>query len=44
MNEIVKEPVSQIAQSFRDRISSPLWGYVFSLGYPVTGLISYLSL
>ncbi len=29
MNEIVKEPVSQIAQSFRDRISSPLWGYVF---------------
>lgn len=29
MNEIVKEPVNQIAQSFRDRISSPLWGYVF---------------
>ncbi|QIU90423.1 hypothetical protein [Yokenella regensburgei] len=29
MNEIVKEPVTQIAQSFRDRISSPLWGYVF---------------
>jgi len=29
MNEIVKEPVSQIVQSFRDRISSPLWGYVF---------------
>ncbi|MGG1905323.1 hypothetical protein ABFY47_24620 [Enterobacter ludwigii] len=29
MNEIVKEPVTQIAQSIRDRISSPLWGYVF---------------
>lgn len=29
MSEITKEPVEQVKQAFKDRISSPLWGYVF---------------
>lgn len=29
MSEIIKEPVEQIKQAFKERISSPLWGYVF---------------
>lgn len=29
MSEIIKEPVEQVKQAFKDRISSPLWGYVF---------------
>ncbi|MGE9549914.1 hypothetical protein ACQPT2_01570 [Erwinia amylovora] len=29
MSEIMKEPVEQVKQAFRERISSPLWGYVF---------------
>ena len=29
MSEIEKEPVEQIKQVLKDRISSPLWGYVF---------------
>ncbi len=29
MGEVTKEPVEQVKQAFKDRISSPLWGYVF---------------
>ncbi|HDG7923998.1 TPA: hypothetical protein PCK61_004370, partial [Klebsiella quasipneumoniae] len=29
MSEIEKEPVEQIKQVLKERISSPLWGYVF---------------
>jgi len=29
MSEITKEPVEQIKQAFKDRVSIPLWGYVF---------------
>ncbi|HBR4237535.1 TPA: hypothetical protein L9U79_000554 [Klebsiella pneumoniae] len=29
MSEITKEPVEQVKQAFKERISSPLWGYVF---------------
>lgn len=31
MGEVTKEPVEQVKQAFKDRISSPLWGYVFFL-------------
>lgn len=29
MSEITKEPIEQVKQAFKERISSPLWGYVF---------------
>lgn len=29
MSDITKEPMEQVKQAFKDRISSPLWGYVF---------------
>lgn len=29
MSEIIQEPVEQVKKVFKDRISSPLWGYVF---------------
>jgi len=29
MSEVTKEPVEQVKQAFKERISSPLWGYVF---------------
>ncbi|MFJ5441159.1 MULTISPECIES: hypothetical protein [Pectobacterium] len=29
MSEITKEPVEQVKQAFKERVSSPLWGYVF---------------
>lgn len=44
MGEVTKEPVEQVKQAFKDRISSPLWGYVFSHGLVSIGkiLLSYL--
>lgn len=39
MSEITKEPVEQVKQAFKERISSPLWGYVFSHGLVLTGKI-----
>ncbi|HDZ9525088.1 TPA: hypothetical protein RU000_002859 [Klebsiella pneumoniae] len=46
MSEITKEPVEQVKQAFKDRISSPLFYGVmcFSHGLASTGkiLLSYL--